>query len=101
MQSNEEIPTLEALRTRDGIQLVVWCKYCVEWHRHGAVGPTLGAGDGHRVAHCVDPDKSSYFHRGYFLKETGPLTKDSQYRISGRKRPRGLGRESYVYLPPA
>lgn len=53
-------PTVPA--RRDGHQLVIRCPYCNREHRHGAVGPNRGDGDGHRTAHCGQG-------RGYFLAE--------------------------------
>ncbi|MEU0098234.1 hypothetical protein [Streptomyces sp. NPDC006267] len=57
-----EDPAVEARRIGD--QLAVDCPHCKDEHRHGAIGPKLGDGDGHRIAHC-----SSGTGRGYFLKE--------------------------------
>jgi hypothetical protein len=96
---NHLAPTLEALRTADGVCLVVWCDHCKRWHHHGAVGPKFGDGNGSRVAHCATRREASpYAKYGYRLKEVGPLTRDNQYRISGRVRPRGLASVEYVYL---
>lgn len=100
MRSDRTVPTLEALRTCDGVELVIWCDFCKRWHRHGSGGPTMGAGNGHRVAHCGS-QRSPYFRTGYVLCESGPLTRDEQYRISGRKRVRGLDASDYVCLPRA
>jgi len=55
-------PTVVA--RRDGDQLVLDCPYCKDEHRHGAAGTKLGAGDGHRIAHC-----SPGAGKGYFLTE--------------------------------
>ena len=38
--------------------LDVWCKYCRDWHHHGAGEDPINnpaGGDGHRVAHCFEP----------------------------------------------
>ena len=93
-------PVLNALRTANGVQLVIFCDHCRRWHRHGAVGPEFGRGDGHRTAHCIDK-RSPYKHTGYVLREVGPLTRDNRYRIDGRQRVRGLSQQDYVYLHPA
>jgi hypothetical protein len=37
-----------------------WCDYCRRWHSHGA-------GEGHRVAHCINQE-SPYLNGGYVLK---------------------------------
>lgn len=63
-----EAPILSAYRTQDGTQLKVWCAFCKSWHFHGVVGPATGAGNGHRAAHCHQPD-SPYGLIGYSLKE--------------------------------
>jgi len=48
-------------------QLSFLCPFCGELHFHGAVGPGLGAGDGHRVAHCLT--RSMLNSGGYVLVE--------------------------------
>jgi hypothetical protein len=48
-------------------QLCFRCPFCGEQHFHGAVGPKLGAGDGHRVAHCLT--RSMLNSGGYVLVE--------------------------------
>ena len=48
--------------------LVFICPFCGEKHSHGAVGPNLGDGDGHRLVHCTKEAPGS--ERGYILKET-------------------------------
>ncbi|MFC8925507.1 hypothetical protein ACFT43_06455 [Streptomyces albidoflavus] len=55
------------LARRDGVQLVIRCPYCHKEHRHGAVGPKLGDGDGHCVSHCADTANP-----GYILMEEVP-----------------------------
>lgn len=49
------------------MQLVIHCPHCRSEHRHGAVGPKLGDGDGHRVSHCTDTANP-----GYIVKEEAP-----------------------------
>ena len=64
-------PTLDAYVTEDRANACIWCAHCVRWHRHGHVDPTtaeLGAGNGHRAAHCHDP-ASPYDDRGYYIRE--------------------------------
>lgn len=65
-------PTLDAYVTADGISTRIWCSWCARWHSHGHCGADqpLGAGDGHRVAHCHDP-WSPYNSTGYRLREVG------------------------------
>jgi hypothetical protein len=83
-----EAPVLDAHRSDDGTQLSVWCEFCKRDHWHGrhdpATGGTaydnrrmrfrgdctcpVGTGDGHRVAHCHNPD-SPYADTGYVLRE--------------------------------
>jgi hypothetical protein len=85
-------PVIKAVR--DGrVCLRFWCRYCRRWHyhgRHGACPPgtcscelhagprklhgvctcPVGAGDGHRSAHCSDDDRPSPYRRsGYYLVE--------------------------------
>jgi hypothetical protein len=45
-----QIPTFEV--TRRGRSLVFTCPRCGSENSHGACGPEVGAGNGHRVAHC-------------------------------------------------
>jgi hypothetical protein len=96
MTTQADIPTLPAYRTRDGIQLMVWCTHCQKWHCHGGCGGTcnprirdryrflpagtscacpVGTGNGHRVAHC-HCDCSPYNRTGYTLVETGGRFED-------------------------
>jgi hypothetical protein len=84
-----DIPTLPAYRSRDGIQLMVWCTHCQKWHSHGGCGGTchpeirdryrclprgvpctcpVGTSNGHRVAHCHGRC-SPYDNTGYDLEE--------------------------------
>lgn len=58
-------PTVPARRER--MQLVIECPHCSREHRHGAAGPNIGDGDGHRVAHCFDRQSP-----GYILVEEPP-----------------------------
>jgi hypothetical protein len=62
------MPVLPARVSEDGVNLIVWCPFCRFDHYHGTFGdPTGKAGEGHRVAHCID--KSSPFkNTGYILK---------------------------------
>src|SRR6266568_8981266 len=77
------IPVLEAYRytsDRREVSLVVWCLHCRRWHWHGA-GNAPGAGDGHRVAHCINP-KSPYNQGGYVLREVAPITAPVMKRLT-------------------
>ena len=59
--SEQEIPTLWA--RRQGIHLLVWCKFCRKEHIHGAGREVLHGGPpryGHRVAHCKAYDRTGY-----------------------------------------
>ena len=51
---NLDAPTLAAEEAMlDGVKhWRVWCKYCDDWHYHGA-------GAGHRVAHCEGQTRDS------------------------------------------
>jgi hypothetical protein len=66
MTKNGEIPTLIAERV-DGYddQWKVWCKYCKEFHYHGAV-------EGHRLAHCRYRGSSPYLRTGYIIAAPTP-----------------------------
>ncbi|MEU9641319.1 hypothetical protein [Streptomyces sp. NPDC048188] len=66
-------PVLPAYRTSDGGALLVWCEHESQWHVHGAVSDTPGAGDGDRAAHCACP-RSPLRSTGYVVREVGPLT---------------------------
>ncbi len=68
-----ETPKLQAEATKDG-RWRVWCRFCVRWHYHGKV-------EGHRVAHCINPD-SPYKATGYFL--IAPAAKGPQPGKGGR-----------------
>lgn len=61
---------LEGHVTADGASVRVWCIHCVAWHAHGHGGPgvPLGGGNGHRIAHCHNPD-SPYKASGYHIRE--------------------------------
>ena len=54
-----ESPIIECEADKDGIHYKFYCKYCGEYHNHGA-------GEGHRVSHCTQP--SPYKNTGYILK---------------------------------
>jgi hypothetical protein len=74
-------PTLKGYVTVDGDSVVVWCKYCRRLHSHGHGGlrEPLGAGDGHRYAHCHDRN-SGYDETGYYIIEVGWFTSEEQRR---------------------
>jgi hypothetical protein len=68
---------------RDGIHLVIWCKFCRVYHRHGA-----GGGDGARTEHCWNPN-SGYRGFGYVLKtDLGIFPKELE-RDARKRRPEG------------
>src|SRR4051812_36664433 len=49
-------------------RLAAWCPMCQAEHFHGGVSNDFGAGDGHRVAHCLNG--SGFEPRnGYILRE--------------------------------
>ena len=68
--SRLEPPIIDAYRSEDGVHLVFYCQACWRNHYHGSGGPEkpFGFGNGHRVAHCHNPD-SSYGDTGYILRE--------------------------------
>jgi hypothetical protein len=57
MTDESQIPTLPAVLSADGRQLLVWCEYCERNHYHGA-----GSYE-HKVAHCGNPE-SPYWLTG-------------------------------------
>lgn len=51
-----------------------WCDHCQLWHHHGA-------GEGHRIAHCLSTD-SPYKTSGYYLRPGAyPYTKGQTRRV--------------------
>ncbi|MBS0379016.1 MAG: hypothetical protein JSS29_11065 [Proteobacteria bacterium] len=69
------VPVIECRRTANRTQLRFHCPHCDRRHRHGIPGGSkapLGAGDGHRNAHCT-AENSPYRATGYVLKELPPL----------------------------
>jgi predicted GIY-YIG superfamily endonuclease len=84
----------------DGAHVVVWCEHCNREHSHGRHDPNsgckhlmskddvpctcpVGSGDGHRVAHCHDPN-SPYHDGGYTIEELAkPKTTRSQQHQQG------------------
>jgi hypothetical protein len=68
----QSAPVLYGYVTADGDSVVVWCKYCrrLHVHGHGGMREPLGAGDGHRFAHCHDRN-SGYDETGYYIAEVG------------------------------
>jgi hypothetical protein len=73
----EAIPVVDAVRSRDGKQLVIICPYCGKKHHHGAVSERVGAGNGHRVAHCAI--RTGVNDRGYVVVEVGSSTEADQW----------------------
>lgn len=76
---SEAIPTVEGLLTPDSVQIVIPCPYCESWHRHGAIRPEIGAGDGHRTSHC--DDEAVKPNAGYILKTIGRASEQAMRRI--------------------
>lgn len=60
----------EVTARRHGDQLVLVCPHCKDEHRHGAISPKPGDGDGHRIAHCSS--RGGAAGRGYFITEINP-----------------------------
>lgn len=58
-------PTLDAYSINvDGSRYwIVYCEHCRIWHRHGPM-------EGHRIAHCTDPE-SPWYNCGYELRYAG------------------------------
>lgn len=100
---NREVPVLQG--KVNGPYVDVWCEHCKRDHQHGRhesgtacrwdmMRPDaekctcpLGSGDGHRVAHCGDPD-SPYADSGYVVAETSsprprrmPRTKNREVHV--------------------
>jgi hypothetical protein len=69
-------PIVPAVRTKNGTQLSVFCRYCGAHHLHGG-GESFGDGDGHRAAHCW-ADDSPYRELGYVLREVAELPKPTR-----------------------
>jgi len=80
-------PVLPAYRSRGQESLIIWCLWCEKWHWHGAVGPELGAGNGHRVAHCVYA-LSPYKETGYYLQEIEGSIPEHLQRLKSTSGPR-------------
>lgn len=57
-------PVLAAVERNPEGMLSVWCPFCQRWHHHGT-------GEGHRVAHCMDPE-SPFLETGYVIKKIRP-----------------------------
>jgi hypothetical protein len=70
-----DAPVLPAFEASAGgaKKWLVWCKHCNVWHRHGPA-------EGHREAHCHDP-QSPYWRMGYNLAYAGPW--ENQQRRDG------------------
>lgn len=66
--------------------LILWCDHCRRWHGHGG-RYAVGAGDGHRVAHCP-PGRGHHRTGGYELREVHPVPA-WVLRDRRRGRPRG------------
>jgi hypothetical protein len=58
---------LSAVRVNSA-QVAISCPYCHRVHLHGAVGPALGDGDGHRLPHCV-AGPGTKVGAGYAIRE--------------------------------
>jgi hypothetical protein len=76
-KDEREFPILLAYERNHEGHLSVWCPYCICFHHHGT-------GEGHRVAHCSNPD-SPYKNGGYVIKKPGAKEKQflkeiQQYR---------------------
>ena len=78
--SDAEPPVLDGYVTEDGVHSCVWCRYCLRWHQHGHTGGPIGAGNGHRVAHCAHDSASLYLDTGYVIREVGYITVDQLRR---------------------
>jgi hypothetical protein len=82
----DELPVLDGFIGPDGVHVFVWCQHCRRLHSHGHGGPDapIGAGDGHRVAHCSEPRtwswKFGYVWTGYIIREVGQFTSAAQMR---------------------
>ena len=81
-----DTPTLPAYDT--GRHIVVWCRYCRDWHSHGR-GAGGSDGDGHRWAHCFCTPRTPYDETGYFLQYVGPATPNILKDMK-RRAPRGV-----------
>tara|TARA_R100000951_G_C2507390_1_gene139290 strand:+ start:157 stop:507 length:351 start_codon:yes stop_codon:yes gene_type:complete len=67
-----EAPIIKCYTSRDGVNYVFYCAKCERRHFHGA-------GDGHRVSHCV-----GNYPNGYWLKhdpEEQERQDDAWYKI--------------------
>ena len=77
-----EAPVLPAYAVKHmGSQrLFAWCKYCRDWHIHGA-------GEGHREAHCSE--RTPYSASGYNLALRGVMSR-MQARLEKERQLRAL-----------
>lgn len=57
----KKYPVLAAFDRNEKGFLSAWCPFCARWHHHGQ-------GEGHKVAHCTEPD-SPLKSTGYVLKK--------------------------------
>lgn len=73
-------PTLPAYLSPGGSQWWVYCESEQRFHFHGI-------GEGHRVAHCVDP-RSPYNQTGYHLRYAGRW-EDLPHEVRHPRRRRG------------
>ena len=85
MTDNTDTPILIGPPTYNGSGINVWCPHCKRDHNHGRHDPDTGCrydhwnqrgvctcppgtGDGHRTAHCHNP-QSPYADTGYIVVE--------------------------------
>lgn len=90
--------------TENLVHVCVWCPYCQVFHLHGTGGAEVvakegvKAGDGHRVAHCIDDD--SPFRRGGYYVEADRFGSKREFHL---RRPKchvcGRGLPKYHRTP--
>jgi len=88
-QTQEErvMPVLLARVSEDGINMIIWCPFCRCSHFYGTGSdPTGKAGEGHRVAHCIN-ESSPFKGTGYILKLDREWEKMKQATKSARVKP--------------
>lgn len=73
----KDYPVVQAFVSKCKKQSHVWCPFCQDWHGHGP-------NDGHRTAHCINP-QSPFKETGYRLRVVGEMTEKLRKSIRRRQ----------------